>query len=78
MALSNDLVQEMNLLLQYDLTSSQTGLKVHAGSASDEMISAAKRLYEKKLVDQEDGGYLTFLGREVAEHAQAVARILKV
>ena len=78
MALSNDLVQEMTLLLQYDLSNTQTGLKVHSGSASEEMINAAQRLFEKKLVDQKDGGYLTSLGREAAEHVQSACRMLKV
>ena len=77
MALSNELIQEMTLLMQYDLSSTQTELKVHSGSASDEMISAAQRLYDKKIVDQKDGGYLTSLGREVAEHVQSACRILK-
>lgn len=77
MKLNDELVHEMTLLMQYDLSSTQTGLKVHSGSASAEMIQAAQRLHDKKLVDQQDGGYLTSLGREAAEHVQSACRILK-
>lgn len=77
MILSDELVQEMTLLMQYDLSSTQTGLKVHSGTASEQMIQAAQRLHAKKLVDQTDGGYLTSLGREVAEHVQSACRILR-
>ncbi|MEO1878769.1 MAG: TIGR02647 family protein [Methylococcales bacterium] len=46
------------------------------GSAKPELINAAARLFEKGLISQPDGGYLTDLGIEVAEHAQAVLQIL--
>jgi len=77
MTLSNDLIDEMNLLLKYDLANAQSGLKVHS-NAGPEMIAAAQRLFEKKLVDHQDGGYLTALGYEVAEHLQSAQRILAI
>jgi uncharacterized protein (TIGR02647 family) len=40
------------------------------------VIDAAIRLYQKKLITQNDGGYLTDLGREAAEHADALLSIL--
>jgi len=39
-------------------------------------MAAARRLYEKDLIDQPDGGYLTSLGRDAAEHAQSLLTIL--
>ena len=75
MALSAELVEEFRLLTQFNLASIQEGIKVH-GSANPEMIAAAERLFEKGLVSQADGGYLTDLGIEAAEHAQAVLTIL--
>jgi uncharacterized protein (TIGR02647 family) len=75
MALSAQLQDEFNLLLQFDLSSSLAGLKVHS-QASPQSIAAARRLFEKGLVDHVDGGYLTALGREAAEHLQAAHRIV--
>ncbi len=76
MAFSAELQDEVNLLLQFDLSSTLAGLKVHS-KASPESIAAAHRLFRKGLVDHEDGGYLTALGRETAEHLQAARRILQ-
>lgn len=75
MALDDKLIDEINFLLKFDLTNIQAGLKVHSSAAPD-VIAAAQRLFEKKLVDHKDGGYLTALGYEVAEHLQAAQRIL--
>lgn len=71
-----ELVQELNILTSYNLTTTQTGIKIHKSAAAD-TINAIKRLYEKNLITQSDGGYLTDLGREVAEHAQAALTILR-
>ena len=53
----------------------QHGGKVHQ-TAAPSAIAAAKRLFEKKLIDQPDGGYLTSLGRDAAEQAQTLLTIL--
>lgn len=76
MALSPELQEEINLLCQFDLNTTLAGLKVHS-KASPAAIAAAERLFAKGLVDHVDGGYLTALGREVAEHLQAAKRILQ-
>ncbi|UTA47053.1 TIGR02647 family protein [Simiduia sp. 21SJ11W-1] len=76
MALSPELQEEVNLLLQFDLSTTLAGLKVHS-KADASAVEAAARLYRKGLVDHVDGGYLTALGREVAEHLQAARRILQ-
>ena len=44
--------------------------------ADSSVISATERLFQKGLLDQEDGGYLTHLGLEVAEKVQSVLTIL--
>ena len=75
MVLTVELIEEIRILTHYNLTSIQEGIKVH-GSANPEAVSATKRLFDKGLVSQDDGGYLTDLGIEAAEHAQAVLRIL--
>ena len=75
MTLTPDLIDEIDLLLKFDLSSAQVGLKVHS-SAAPETIAAARRLHAKGLVDHEDGGFLTPLGHEAAEHLQFLQQIL--
>lgn len=75
MVLTAELIEEFRILSLYNLESSQEGIKVH-GSATPESISAVKRLFNKKLVSQSDGGYLTDLGIEATEHTQAALTIL--
>lgn len=65
---------ELNILVQYSLDAFK-GIKVHS-TASEDKINAVERLYEKGLVTQVDGGYLTDLGRKAAEHAQALVLML--
>lgn len=73
--LTPELVAELNFLAHYDLGTMQEGIKVHK-DADPAVIASAQRLYAKKLVTQADGGYMTALGREVAEHLQATLTIL--
>lgn len=75
MALTVELIEEIKVLTYFNLASIQEGIKVH-GSANPEAVLAAKRLFDKGLISQDDGGYLTDLGIEAAEHAQSVLRIL--
>ncbi|PSW03927.1 TIGR02647 family protein [Photobacterium lipolyticum] len=70
-----ELVDEMNLLVKFPMHSDLEGIKVR-GDAAPEMVAAAKRLFEKGLVTQEDGGYLTFSGHQAVESAKATLRIL--
>ncbi|MFT7287487.1 MAG: hypothetical protein ACI87W_001601 [Halieaceae bacterium] len=76
MHLSVEFLEEAELLNLFDLHSTQEGLKIHS-KAAPERIAAAKRLYAKNIVTLEDGGFLTPLGMEAAEHAQALFLILK-
>lgn len=70
-----ELVHELNTLIRFNLDSGQQGIKVHK-SADENVQAAVRRLHIKGLVTQADGGYLTRLGREAAEHAQAMLGIL--
>ena len=70
-----ELVAELNLLNQFDLSTTQTGIKIHH-DASPEVIAAAQRLFNKGLISQVDGGYLTDLGYQAAEHSQSLVSIL--
>lgn len=55
----------------------QEGIKVHS-SAEETVIAATRSLFDKGLISQADGGYLTDLGRTASEHAQDLLRILDV
>ena len=68
-------VAELDLLLLFDLSTSQAGIKIHK-EAEPAVLAAAHSLFEKGLVTQADGGYLTTLGIAAAEHAQALFTIL--
>lgn len=70
-----DLVDELNTLIRFNLDSTQQGVKIHK-NADTKIIAAARRLHAKGLLTQEDGGYLTSLGRNTAEHAQAALALL--
>lgn len=71
------LLQELSILSQFNSKTFQEGLKVHESTASAENIDATKRLFEKGLVTQSDGGYLTSLGKDAADHLQDLITMLK-
>jgi len=75
MSYSTDNIAELDVLLLYDLSTSQEGIKIHK-SADTNKIAAAKRLFDKGFITQVDGGYLTSLGREAAEHTQFLYTML--
>lgn len=68
-------VDELNILMRFNLNSMQEGIKVHA-NAEPSVIASARRLYDKGILSQADGGYLTDLGQEVAELADKLLSIL--
>ena len=75
MKFDTDLLQEINVLKMFDLSSSQLGIKVHH-DAAPEAVQATQRLFDKGLITQNDGGYLTGLGRDAAEHSSNLLTIL--
>ena len=75
MRYTEEQMAEIDILIRYNLQSTQQGIKVHS-NANSEQINAVQRLFDKGLVTQSDGGYLTDLGRKAAEHAQALLLML--
>ena len=75
MPFTPDLIDELNSLIRFDVDSGQLGIKVHK-TADPAIISAVARLHAKGLITQNDGGYLTSLGREAAEAAQTMLGLL--
>lgn len=75
MQFSQENLDELNILVRYKLTTTLEGIKVHT-TAAPTTIEATRRLFHKGLVTLEDGGYLTALGHEAAEHAHALLGLL--
>jgi uncharacterized protein (TIGR02647 family) len=75
MIFTPELVEELEILNHYNLTTTLEGVKVHK-TAAPAVIAATRRLHEKGLITQADGGYLTTLGLEAATHAQQMLTIL--
>lgn len=75
MTYTPELIDELNVLARYNLATTQAGIKVHH-DADPAVIAATRRLYDKGMITQADGGYLTDLGHETAEHAQSLLGLL--
>lgn len=66
-----DLFDEIKLLAKFPEESHMEGLKIHH-DAEEILRTSAKALFNKGLITQMDGGYLTDSGREMAEHLHIV------
>ena len=69
-AFSSDLIDEMEILALYNLSNHLEGHKVH-NNAWFKAQGAITRLFEKGLISEPDGGYLTSLGIDAAEPKRA-------
>ena len=76
MSYTPELLDELNILIRFDLVTNQQGIKVHTHTADAKVIAATRRLYEKGLVTLPDGGYLTSMGRNATVHAHAALTLL--
>ncbi|OCT26295.1 TIGR02647 family protein [Pseudomonas putida] len=76
MSFTPELIAELEVLALFNLDSIQEGIKIHA-NASPALVAAAKRLHDKQLTDQPDGGYLTSLGHDAVESVQLLLNVLK-
>ncbi|MDR2213295.1 MAG: TIGR02647 family protein [Pseudomonadales bacterium] len=70
-------LEELELLARFSLDTEQQGLKIHS-DAPAALVAAGRRLHAKGMITQPDGGYLTPLGHETSEHAQALRTLLTV
>ncbi len=75
MPFNQQLTEELNLILKFPKKSLMQGLKIHH-DAEESTIAAAKRLFDKGIITQPDGGYLTDLGHDLAEHASVIQSAL--
>lgn len=76
MLFNNDIMEEMNLLLQFDSATMGNGIKVHS-NAREGLVIACQNLFAKGLVSQSDGGYLTDAGIEALAHVQTLASLME-
>lgn len=74
--ITTELKGELELLLKFPNDSLNQGLKIHQ-DAEPGIVEAAQRLYDKGIVTQVDGGYLTPLGHDLQEHAYTLVSALK-
>lgn len=75
MAYTPEVIAELEILARFNLGNTLEGIKVHH-DAAPEAIAATRRLYDKGLLTEPDGGYLTSLGLDAAEQAQNLLTIL--
>ena len=75
MSYTPDNLAELDVLMLFDLSNNQEGIKIHK-TAEPSLIAAGHSLFEKGFITQTDGGYLTHLGHEAAEHAQSLFTML--
>ncbi|TRX75227.1 TIGR02647 family protein [Pseudomonas mangiferae] len=76
MSFTTELIAELEILALYNLGNTLEGIKVHH-DADAGAVAATQRLHAKGLLNQPDGGYLTSLGLDAAEHAQSLLTILR-
>jgi uncharacterized protein (TIGR02647 family) len=75
MSLTPALLEELELLNMFNLNTTQQGIKIHHDAAPAK-IAAGKRLFDKGIITLPDGGYLTALGQQTAEHVQVLVKLL--
>lgn len=75
MGIKQSLINELEVLMCYSLDTTQEGIKVHH-TAGPERIEAVASLFQKGLITQKDGGYLTDLGLEAVDHLQRAINII--
>jgi len=68
-------IAELNVLMLFKSPSGLEGVKIHK-TAEASVISAAQHLYQGGFITQVDGGYLTPLGIQAAEHAHSLYAML--
>ena len=68
---SDTFFEEIKLLAKFPQKSQLEGLKVHK-DADQFVIQAAQSLFDKGLISQHDGGYLTDSGIEITSHLHPV------
>lgn len=69
------LIADLELLARFNPRNIGEGLKIHH-DADAAVRDAAQRLYDKRLITQADGGFLTDAGIEALQHLQVLFSVL--
>jgi uncharacterized protein (TIGR02647 family) len=75
MSFTTENIDEMDVLMLFNAPSGLEGIKIHK-SADARMVAAAQHLFNSGFTTQIDGGYLTALGIDAAEHAHSLYSLL--
>ena len=75
MRITDNILQEIRVLSQFNPGSCLEGIKVHH-DADPDLIAATERLFNKGLITQQDGGYLTDAGIELLRHLDSLTTVL--
>jgi uncharacterized protein (TIGR02647 family) len=67
MHFNSELIEELNLLMRYRMTSTPAGGIEIGQAAEPAAIAAAQRLFDKGLIERTDGGVLTDNGRQALD-----------
>ena len=76
MQFDQTMIDEFTLLAKFPRESKMQGIKLHS-DAEPALLSAAQRLFDKGVIDSQDGGYLTELGLDLIEHVTVIHSALK-
>lgn len=69
-------VDQIEVLLHFNVDNTLQGIKIHH-DAREGLIEAAQHLFSLGLITESDGGYLTDLGHEAADHLHQALHIMK-
>ena len=75
MSFTTQNLAELKVLMLFNSPTGLEGIKVHK-NADPELILAAQQLHADGFITQVDGGYLTDLGIETAQHAHSLCYLL--
>jgi uncharacterized protein (TIGR02647 family) len=70
-------IQDLALLARFDLTNLELGIKLHQDS-DPELRESAQRLFQKGVITEADGGYLTPFGVSLLEYLDHLLNALTV
>lgn len=69
-------IDQIEVLLQFDPSNTLQGIKIHHSTAREGLVEAAQQLFDNGLISQPDGGYLTDLGHETADHLHTAIQLM--
>jgi uncharacterized protein (TIGR02647 family) len=75
MSYTSQNLAELKVLMLFNSPTGLEGIKIHKSAAAD-VIAAAEHLHSEGFITQIDGGYLTDLGIETADHAHSLFYLL--